>query len=83
MANPKIKKAVSEIEGVQDEIPTGTPFSHLTPERLRAQYAHVFGFHPDGLTFKKMIENLLFQFELQKTQDFQDSVYEELKLSND
>lgn len=74
--NPKsTKKEVPEIEGV----PSGTPFSHLTPEGLREEYARVHGVRPEpDMTFQAMIDALIFQFELQKTLAFQDETYAEL-----
>lgn len=74
MANPRNKKEVPEIEAV----PSGTAFSHLSPDGLRTEYKRVMGKSPDGLSFQDMITQLLFQFEVQKTLTYQDEVYKEL-----
>lgn len=59
-------------------IPSGTPYSHLTPAGLHDEYIRVMGKPAQDLTLQQMINELVFQFELQKTLSYQDEVYQDL-----
>jgi hypothetical protein len=69
-------KTKKEVE--QEVMPQGTAYSHLTPEGLHDEYIRVMGKSAQDLTLHQMINELIFQFELQKTLTYQDEVYQDL-----
>jgi hypothetical protein len=74
VAAKTIKKEI-EVEKV---MPSGTPYSHLTQQGLYDEYVRVMGKPALDLSLQQMIDELVFQFELQKTLSYQDEIYQEL-----